>query len=299
MRAGGYSVSRIQRHGYLFVLPTLVFFFVFLIYPMLSAFDLSFFRWNLLGPKVFVGLKNFEEGLTDSRVINSFFLTLQFSAISVVAINLFAFILALMLSSRLIPSQEVRNLLQSFIFLPVILSVVAIGVVWDYMFQLHGLVTIITRRVFGVTVNWLTDTRVAPYAIIIVYVWQSVGYYMVIYIAGLLDVPSTLYESARIDGAGFWGQLLYITLPSLRTTITLAVVSSVIFTFGQFPLQYVITNGGPSRSTEILGLLIYKEGFHFSRFGFAGMLSVVFFVTLLAFSLIQLRLLRSDSSFQV
>jgi multiple sugar transport system permease protein/alpha-1,4-digalacturonate transport system permease protein len=181
------------------------------------------------------------------------------------------------------------------IFLPVILSIVAVGVVWEFMYQSTGLISIVTRLIFGASPTWLTNTRAAPYAIIITYVWKSVGYYMVIYIAGLIDVPASYYEAARIDGAGFWSQLFYITLPSLKNTFALAVVSCVIFTFGQFSIQYVITKGGPSRSTEILALLIFRQGFDLSKFGYSAGISVLFFLTLLIFSVFQLRLFKSGA----
>jgi multiple sugar transport system permease protein len=292
MRKASYSVARLQRHAYVFMLPTLIFFSIFLIYPMLSAFRLSLFDWNLLTPMKFVGFKNFVSMASDPSVINSYLRTLHFSAISVVAINVFAFIFALMFSSRLIRH---KNLLQSLIFLPVILSIVAVGVVWEFMYQSTGIISLATRLFFGASPAWLTNTRAAPYAIIITYVWKSVGYYMVIYIAGLLDVPLSLYEAARIDGAGFGAQLMRITLPSIRNTIALAVISSIIFTFGQFSIQYVITKGGPSRSTEIISLLLFREAFEFSKFGYSAAISVLFFVTLLGFSIFQLRLFRSGS----
>ncbi len=292
MRKASYSVTRLQRHGYVFILPTLVFFSLFLIYPMLSAFQLSLFDWDLLGPKKLVGLQNFYRMVQDPRVINSFLRTLHFSGVSVLAINLLAFVFAIMFSSRLI---RYRNFFQSLIFLPVVLSIIASGVVWEFMYQKTGLISIIFQKLSGVSVRWLTDTSIAPYSIIIVFVWKSVGYYMVIYIAGLMDIPSSLYEAARMDGAGFWGQLIYITLPSLMNTIALAVVSCIIFTFGQFAIQYVITHGGPSRSTEILALLIYREAFEFSKFGYSAATSVLFFLTLLTFSILQLRLFRSGT----
>ncbi len=287
----GFSASRLHRHGYIYILPTLVFFSIFLIYPMLNAFSLSFFEWNLLGPKIWVGIKNFQTMLRDQRVINSFWRTIHFTFISVVLINLFAFILAIMFGNREIRG---KNFFQSLIFLPVVLSIVAVGVVWEYMYQSTGLISIIGRRLFGVTIPWLTNTVAAPYAIIIVYVWKSIGYYMIIYIAGLLDIPSSLFEASRIDGAGFWSRLFFITIPSLKNTFTLSIVSCLIFTFGSFTVQYVITKGGPSRSTEILALLVYKEAFEFNKFGYSGAISVLFFLTLLIFSVIQLRLLRSD-----
>lgn len=292
MRRSSYSVTRLQGHGYVFILPTLILFSVFLIYPMVSAFRLSFFEWNLLKPKVFVGLANFASMITDQRVINSYVRTLHFSGISVAAINVIAFVFAIMLSSRLI---RFKNFLQSLIFLPVILSIVAVGVVWEFMYQSTGLIPIITRAIFGSSPAWLTTTKAAPYAMIITYVWKSVGYYMVMYIAGLMDVPVSLYEAARIDGAGFWSQLYYVTIPNMMNTIALAVISCIIFTFGQFSIQFVITKGGPSRSTEILSLLIYRQAFELAKFGYSAGISVLFFLTLLIFSIFQLRLFKSGT----
>ncbi len=292
MRKASYSVTRLQRHGYVFILPTLIFFSIFLIYPIISAFRLSLFEWNLLAPKEFVGFKNIIKMAGDPRVLNSYLRTIHFSAVSVAAINILAFIFALMLGSRLL---RYKNFWQSLIFLPVVLSIVAVGVVWEFMYQGTGILPILLRKIIGVSPAWLTDTRVAPYAVIIVYVWKSVGYYMVIYIAGLLNVPVSYFEAARIDGAGFWAQLFYITIPTLRNTIALAMVSCIIFTFGQFSIQYVITQGGPSRSTEVLSLLIFREAFRLGKFGYASGISVLFFLTLLVFSLIQLRLFKSGA----
>ena len=292
MRKASYSVTRLQRHGYVFILPTLIFFSLFLIYPIISAFRLSLFEWNLLAPKEFVGLKNIIKMVGDPRVLNSFLRTIHFSAVSVAAINILAFIFAVMLGSRLL---SYKNFWQSLIFLPVVLSIVAVGVVWEFMYQGTGILPILLRKIIGVSPAWLTDTRVAPYAVIITYVWKAVGYYMVIYIAGLLNVPVSYFEAARIDGAGFWAQLFYITIPTLRNTIALALVSCIIFTFGQFSIQYVITQGGPSRSTEILSLLIVREAFELGKFGYSSGISVLFFLTLLVFSLIQLRLFKSGA----
>jgi len=292
MRKASYSVTRLQNYGYLFILPTLVLFTLFLIYPMISAFRLSTVEWNALAPQKYVGLKNFATMVKDPAVLNSYWRTFHFSAISVVAINILAFVFALMLSSRLIRH---KNILQSLIFLPVVLSMVAVGVVWEFMYQSTGLIPVLLRALIGTSPAWLTTTAAAPYAMIIVYVWKSVGYYMIIYIAGLMDVPVSYYEAARIDGAGFWGQLRYITIPNLRNTFALAVISCIIFTFGQFAIQFVITKGGPSRSTEVLALLIYRQAFQLSKFGYSSAISVLFFLTLLVFSVFQLRLFRSGA----
>jgi ABC-type sugar transport system permease subunit len=288
----GYSASRLQNHGYIFILPAIIFFCVFLIYPMLSAFYYSLLDWNLIGPKVFVGLKNFSKMLKDGRVLNSLRVTFHFTVFSVVLLNLAAFAYALLFSSRLI---RFKNVLQALIFLPVVLSTVAIGIVWKFMYQETGLLSVLFANVFKLQVPWLTSTKVAPYSLIIVNLWRYTGYYMVIYIAGLLDIPGSLYEAARIDGAGFWAQLRYVTIPSLKNTFTLAVVSCFIFSFGAFPLQYIISQGGPSRSTEVLAILIYRTAFNFTKVGYASAISVLFFLILLVVSIFQLRILKPST----
>ena len=130
---------------------------------------------------------------------------------------------------------------------------------------------------------------------IAVNVWKYTGFYMVMFIAGLLDIPGVYYEAAKIDGAGFWGRLMHITIPSLKNTLILVSVSCVIFSFGTFALQFVMTEGGPSRSTEVLALLIYKEAFQFTKFGYSNAISVVYFITLLIFSFIQLKAFKSGT----
>ncbi len=156
------------------------------------------------------------------------------------------------------------------IFLPVVLTMVAIAVVWQFMFQSTGLLSYLFLKIFDINMQWLTSIKVAPYAMILVYVWKVTGYYMVIFIAGLLNIPNVYYEAATVDGAGFWGKLVHITLPQLKNTIILAFVSCVIFSFGTFAQQYVMTEGGPSRSTEVLSFLIYKTAFHYTKFGYSS-----------------------------
>lgn len=280
-----------NRWGYFFVLPTLVLFGIFLIYPLINCFSLSFFEWNLVGPKVFVGLKNYFRLFQDSRFWHSYWVTLHFTFLSVAFLLVVSFWLALPLSN---PSLRYRHFLQSLIFLPVVLSVVGIAVVWKFMFQSTGLLSVFFTNILGLAVPWLSSVKMAPYSVILVYVWKYTGYYMVMFIAGLLNIPSVYYEAAIIDGAGFWSRLVHITLPLLRNTIILVFVSCVLFSFGSFALQYVLTEGGPSRSTETLALLIYREGFKNTKFGYSAAISLLFFVSLLVFSIIQNRVLRSQ-----
>jgi len=283
--------NKLQNYGYIFIAPAIIMFFIFLVYPMINSFYLSFFDWNLVGPKIFVGFKNFINLLSDVRFLSSFKVTIYFTFLSVLIIMILAFFLALSFTAKI----RFKNILQSMIFLPVVFTMVAVAIVWRFMFQSTGLLSYISSLIFSLKIPWLTSATVAPYSMIFVYVWKMVGYYMVMFLAGLLNIPEVYYEAAEIDGAGFWSKLIYITIPQLKNTIILALVSCVIFTFGAFEQQYVMTGGGPARSTEVLGLLIYKEAFEYNKFGYASAISVVFFITLLFFSIIQLRIFKSET----
>ena len=291
MASHGYY-RKLQRYGYLFIFPTIALFAVFLIYSMLNSFQLSFFQWSLLDQKVFVGLRNFARLLRDGRFWNSYLITFHFSLISVAFISFSSFWLALALTS---PLLKARNLLQSMIFLPVVLMEVAIAVVWRFMYQTTGVLSVLFTRVLGLKIAWLDSVEFAPYAMILVYFWRRTGFYMVMFIAGLLDIPRVYYEAATIDGAGFWSRLWHITLPQLKNTLILVVVSATIFSFGTFAVQFIMTGGGPAQSTEVLALLIYKQAFEYTRFGYAAAISVVYFLTLLLFAVVQLNIFKSQA----
>ena len=284
--------KKIQIAGLYFVLPTLIIYGIFLIYPMITAFHYSFFKWNLLSEKKYVGLSNFAKMINDKRFWNSYITTFHFTLISIVLIIILSFILALILEK----SFKFKNVFQSAIFIPVILTMVSIAVVWQFMFQSTGILSNLFIDLFGTKVKWLTSTKIAPYSMILVNVWKMTGYYMIIFIAGLLNVPNTFYEAARVDGANYIERLIYITLPQMKNTFILVFVSGVIFSFAAFPQQYVMTEGGPGRSTEVLALLIYKQAFEFTKFGYSSSISVAFFASLLLFSTIQLRLFKSESN---
>ena len=284
--------KKIQIAGFYFVLPTLIIYGIFLIYPMITAFHYSFFKWNLSSEKKYVGLSNFAKMINDKRFWNSYITTFHFTLISIVLIIILSFILALILEK----SFKFKNIFQSAIFIPVILTMVSIAVVWQFMFQSTGILSNLFIDLFGTKVKWLTSTKIAPYSMILVNVWKMTGYYMIIFIAGLLNVPNTFYEAARVDGANYFERLIYITLPQMKNTFILVFVSGVIFSFAAFPQQYVMTEGGPGRSTEVLALLIYKQAFEFTKFGYSSSISVAFFASLLLFSIIQLRLFKSESN---
>ena len=282
----------IQQKGFYFVLPTLVIYGIFLIYPMLSAFHYSFFKWNMISESKFVGLKNYIRMFGDRRFWNSYYTTFHFTLISILIIIIFSFLLALLFQEKMM----LKNFFQSSIFVPVILTMVSIAVVWQFMLQSTGAFSNIFLDIFGINIKWLTSKSITPYSMILVNVWKITGYYMIIFIAGLLNVPQIYYEAAKVDGASYLQRLFFITLPQLKNTFILAFVSGVIFSFAAFPQQYVMTEGGPARSTEVLALLIYKQAFEFTKFGYSSAISVAFFITLLVFSIIQFKIFQSEST---
>ncbi|HJN19792.1 MAG TPA: sugar ABC transporter permease [Candidatus Nitrosopelagicus sp.] len=285
--------EKIQKKGFYFVLPTLIIYGIFLIYPMLSAFHYSFYKWNMISESKYVGLKHYIRMFGDRRFWNSYLTTFHFTFISIFIIIILSFLLALLFQEKIM----LKNFFQSSIFVPVILTMVAIAVVWQFMFQSTGVLSNIFLDIFGINIKWLTSKSVAPYSMILVNVWKITGYYMIIFIAGLLNIPSIYYEAAKVDGTSYLQRLFYITIPLMKNTFILAFVSGVIFSFAAFPQQYVMTEGGPARSTEVLALLIYKQAFEFTKFGYSSAISVTFFLTLLVFSLIQFRIFQSESNY--
>ena len=283
--------EKLQLKGLYFVLPTVIIYALFLFYPMISAFQYSFYKWNLVSDKQFVGLSNYIRLLSDKRFWNSYLTTIHFTVISVILIMIFAFALALLFQRKII----FKNIFQSALFLPVVLTMVAIAVVWKFMFQSTGIFSNIFLEYFNLNIKWLTSTSIAPYSMILVNVWKVTGYFMIIFIAGLLNIPQIYYDAAKVDGANYLQNLFYITIPQMKNTIILAFVSGIIFSFAAFPQQYVMTEGGPGRSTEVLALLIYKQAFIFTKFGYSSTISVAFFLTLFIFSFLQLKIFKSES----
>ena len=285
--------EKIQKKGFYFGLPTLIIYGIFLIYPMLSAFHYSFYKWNMISESKYVGLKHYIRMFGDRRFWNSYLTTFHFTFISVFLIIILSFLLALLFQEKIM----LKDFFQSSIFIPVILTMVAIAVVWQFMFQSTGVLSNIFLDIFGINIKWLTSKSVAPYSMILVNVWKITGYYMIIFIAGLLNIPNTFYEAAKVDGTSYLQRLFYITIPLMKNTFILAFVSGVIFSFAAFPQQYVMTEGGPARSTEVLALLIYKQAFEFTKFGYSSAISVAFFLTLLVFSLIQFKIFKSETDY--
>jgi ABC-type sugar transport system permease subunit len=279
------------RAGVLMVLPCVVFFAIFLLYPVVNAFWVSLTKWDLTSPPQFIGLRNYTDLFGDPDVGHAAWMSLYY-IVGFMAVTLpGALGLAILLDRQL----RGRAFYQGVIFMPVVLSMVVVAMIWRAVYTPHdGLYQLFTAP-FGITgVRWLDSTVLAMPALILVSAWKNVGYYMVIFLAGLQSIPSSTIDAARIDGAGRWRLFLHVTLPLLRPYLLFVTVVSVIKTSQAFAAIYALTGGGPDDATKVLPFLIYENAFQFNQMGYASALAVVMFVALVVLTVAQFRLLRSD-----
>ncbi len=266
---------------------------VFFIYCNLNTLLLSLYKWDGLGEKVWVGLKNFYDIFTRSKAFSiSLRNTIIYTIVLTVFQNLFGLILALLLQHN----KRINRVLRTAYFLPAIFSSVAIGFLWGFIYDPN--LGILNKVLEGLGLGalcraWLGEPSIAIYSIAMVHVWVGIGYSMVLFVAGLQQIPQELYEAASIEGAGAMAIFRRITLPLLKPTILTLVVLCTIGSFKAFDYVYILTGGGSvGGKAEVLATLIYKEGFAYSRLGFSSSLSVVLLVVVSIISLAQMYLLR-------
>ncbi len=279
-----------RREWLLFALlvgPNLVLFALFTYWPLVYNGYLSFVRWDMLAPiKIWVGLDNYQYLFTSAGFGRIALNTLVFTFGSVGITCTLGLAIALLLNQPL----RARNAVRSIVFSPVMLSGAAIGIVWIYIFDpRYGLLDVFIRAVGLRSPNWLLDTSWAMTAVIIVYVWKNIGYAVVIYLAGLQAIPRELYEAAFVDGAGAWARFRHITVPGLSPVMFFLILTTILAGFQAFDIIKVMTSGGPVDATTTLVYYLYQEGFVGFNAGRAGVASVVLFVAMFIFTLIQMR----------
>jgi len=280
--------------GFLFVLPGLVFFMIFFFYPVINAIYISFTRWNLFTSKQFVGLGNFVELFQDPDFLQSFKVTGYFSLGTCLLLWITSLSLALLINSNL----KFTKLFQIFYFLPSILSLTVVTIVWSYMYRRLGLINMFLKAVFDISsIPWLSSSKYALLSITIMMVWCWAGYYMIIFLAGLRGIPFTLYEAAKIDGANWWHTLIRITFPLLKPTFLFISIVSVMACLQAFAPFLLMTSGGPGSSTRVMTLKIYGDAFFRLRMGRAAAESMILFLIMFIFSLIQIRVFRSEVTY--
>lgn len=270
--------------------PNLLGFLVFILGPVIASFCLSFTKWDLLTQIEWIGLRNYQKLFSDQvfwRVLwNTVYYTIGTVPVGI-AISLF---LAIALNQRI----RGIKLFRAVYFLPVISSTVAVAVVWQWLYNPEfGLINYLLYLVGIEGPKWLTSITWAMPAVIIMSIWKNLGFNMLLFLAGLQGIPEVYYEAARIDGANWWQQFVKITLPLLSPTTLFVTVMSLINSFQVFDQVYIMTAGGPARSTSVLVHYLYQNAFEYFRMGEASAIAYILFFLVFVITVIQLK--RSKS----
>jgi ABC-type sugar transport system permease subunit len=274
--------------GLAFVLPAIVFFVVFAYYPLASALHLSFQRWNLIAPPKPLEWGNYDFLLSNRRFLTVLGNSFEFVAAFAVPTWLIGLSLALVFTQEF----KGRAVYRTLYFVPVVLSETVISVVWRLLYHPQGMMNVLFAPLHGGPIPWLTDAGFAPLAVVIVAVWRVFGYYMIIFMTGLQNIPTEYYDAARVDGASSLASFRYITLPLLRPTMVFVLIVTFLTAFQSFVYQHLITRGNPQDSTNVIGLYIYQEAFANLRYGRAAAAAMIMFIILLALTLLQLLIVR-------
>jgi raffinose/stachyose/melibiose transport system permease protein len=263
-----------KKISFLFILPALVGFGFIKVLPMISSFYYSFTDWNGFSSDAsFIGIANYIKLFQDPEVINSIMVSLIFVAASVLVINVLAVLFAVLLKK----TGGLIGIYRSIIFIPIVISPVAVSYIWRNMYSYDGLFNYVlnTLQITSEHIGWLTDTKLALTSVIIVNIWRSTGFHMVIILAALMTIPKDLYESSDIDGCNAWQKFKFITLPLLAPGLTISIVLSTISSLKQYDLVAVLTGGGPINSTQILSIKIVQDAFQYNLNGYASAISFV------------------------
>jgi len=289
-----------ERSAWLFSMPALILLFVFLILPFILALGFSFTDQRLIPnlnlPTRFIGLRNYIRLAADSN----FHIALRNNFLFVIIVVPLQTILALCLAMLINRKIQFVNVYRTVFFSPVVTTMVVVAIVWSFLYHpdsgfINKMLNFLSfGKISGI--SWLNDTFWALPAIIILSIWQGVGFQMIIYLAGLQDIPLELYESSMMDGAGPWKNFVHITLPQLKNTTIFVAVSTTILAFKLFTQVWVLTKGGPQNATITSIVYLYKQGFKQLKVGYAASIAIVFFIIVLLISLIQRHFLKEERS---
>lgn len=274
----------------LFILPILIVYLIFTIIPAMSSLYYSLTDWDGIN-KSFIGLENYKEMIHDKMIIRSF----KNSALYSVAITIIQNILGLFAAIFMVKSFKGINLIRTLFFAPAIFSSLLIGFVWNFILEPNiGVAnTLLNFLHLGFFIQpWLSDPSIARWMIIMITVWQFLGYSMVIYIAGLKAIPSEMYEAAEIDGANRFSTFFNVTFPLIAPAVTINIILSTIGTLKIFDQVFALTHGGPGYSTQSVATMVYELGFGTVRWGYGAAMSNILFVFILIITGIQITYLR-------
>jgi len=272
--------------GYLFLAPTIIGILVFTAGPVLISFGLSFFKWNVFQPPVFIGLENYQRLFTSSQIAVSFRNTFVFVILSVLLQISLALTIALAIHRRM--ATWARYYFRTAFFMPYLMSGAAVAIVLSYLLHTNfGAVNYYLGLLGIPPVPWLISSSVALYTIVIAATWQHLGFVLVIFMGGLGNISPEVLEAADVDGATGWRRIRYIILPMLSPTVLFAAVVGVIGGIQIFDLPYVMTRGGPGDSTRTVVLTMYEAAFKNQEIGYGSSIAFILFLVIMMVTIFQ------------
>ncbi len=283
--------------AYLFLLPNIVGFLVFTLFSLIAAFGLSFFRWSLLTPPEFAGFSNYVQLFTVDPVFHQLLINTLYFVFGYVPLNMLVSLgMAVWLSGPI----RFKNVFRIIMFMPVLTPAVGVALVWLLMYDQSGIINQTLLAFFHIHgPNWLASDRWAMPAVILMSLWYNFGYNMLVFSAGIENIPPHFYEVAAIDGATRWNLFRHITIPLLSPSLFFGLVLTLISSFQVFDQVYILTGGGPGIDTTTLVLYAYQNGFQYYKMGYAATVSAVIFLLILVVTLFQFILQRKWVHYEV
>ena len=275
-----------------FVFPMLVLYILFFIFPLFQTIGYSFTDYNGINPrKEFTGLTNYVDVFQDKWFYNSMLFTGKSVILMILLANVLGFLLALALNTKI----KSRNILRAIVFCPFVFNNVTVGFIWQFLLGrfMTDLYPLTGWKVFNI--GWLSDSSLVLYSVVFVKLWQSIGYFMVIYLAGLQLLPQDPLEAAVLDGCTGIKMIRYITIPLMKPTAFVCIFLAITESLNMFPLIMSLTNGGPGHASENISLYIYNEEFKSHRMGYASALAVILTIIMTIIAGLQMKLTREDA----
>lgn len=273
-----------NRVSFAFAIPAFVIYTLLLVIPIIMALGISFFKWNGFNEMKFIGIKNYADLFHDTRLGNSVINTLIIAGTVIIIVNVLGLFLAMLINK----ASKINNFFRTIFFIPFILSAVALSFVWksilSYNGVLNGLLTAIGQS--DMIGNWLGKKGTAIVCIIVVEIWRTLGYHMMLYLAALQTVPSDLYEACTVDGGNRWDKFRNVTLPLIVPGMTVSILMSIINELRIYDVVKIMTDGGPGYDTETIVYNIVAQGFSSNIVGYSSAIAVVLFLAIGAISVV-------------
>lgn len=277
-----------NRDGLLFSLPFLAVYLLFMIYPLAYGLYISFFKWDILTKPTFLGFANYTTLFHDDTFYSSLWHTIQFVLMTTPTLLIIGFLMALAVTG----TSPLKGVMENTFFFPYIFSMTVVSTLWAWLMQKDFGLFNQTLILLGTKpISWLTNERYAMWSIAFTTLWWTSGFNMVLFGAGIKQIPKEVYESASIDGATYWQSVRHITIPLVSSTTVLCLILQIIASFNVFGQVYVMTGGGPHGTTRVLVQYIFETGFRYYKMGYSAAMSYILFLIILLISVVQYLLL--------